>query len=270
MQFTNQKITIAGHIVEYDVMEQPIKYGPNNRKKYAPTGKPLSSPEDNELSSANRAKAAVRRLVNSNAHKWRKENGTSYLPIFVTLTFEDDIRDLDTAHNLFKVAMQRLNYFVGGGSKKHFLHYVAVTEFQDKTREGVIHYHVLFFNLPFIEKVYDEIKRIWQHGNINVKSVCNIKDLGKYMVKYMTKNLKDGRLKGRKKYFASKGLKRWTVLYEKDLVSLVVEILPEETKMNTVSFDNKHCGKITRTTYDTKNDPKALAWLFDLVLNKPQ
>jgi hypothetical protein len=86
----------------------------------------------------------------------------------------------------------------------------------------------------------------------------------------MTKNLKDGRLKGRKKYFASKGLKRWTVLYEKDLVSLVVELLPEETKMNTVSFDNKHCGKITRTTYDVKNDPKALAWLFDLVFNKPQ
>jgi len=269
MQFTNQKITIAGHIVEYDFMEQPIKYGPDNRKKHTSTGHPLSTPEENEISSANRAKSAVRRLVNSNAHKWLKANGTSYLPIFVTFTFEDDIRDLDIASSFFKVAMQRLNYFVGG-SKKHFLHYIAVTEFQDKTREGVIHYHVLFFNLPFIEKVYDEIKRIWRHGNINVKSVRNVKDLGRYMVKYMTENLKDGRLKGRKKYFASKGLKRWTVLYEKDLVSLIVELLPEETKMNTVSFDNKHCGKITRTTYDVRNDPKALAWLFDLVLNKPQ
>lgn len=265
MQFTNQKITIAGHIVEYDIMEQPIKYGPDNHKKHKSTGKTLSTPEENEISSANRAKSAVRRLVNSNAHKWLKENGTSYLPIFITLTFEDDIRDLDIASGFFKVAMQRLNYFVGG-SKKHFLHYIAVTEFQDKTREGVIHYHVLFFNLPFIEKVYDEIKRIWRHGNINVKSVRNVKDLGRYMVKYMTKNLKDGRLKGRKKYFASKGLKRWTVLYEKDLVSLIVEMLPEQCKIGTSSWDNPHCKKITRTTYNVQSNPEALAWLYALVL----
>lgn len=270
MQFASQKITIAGDIVEHDVLDQPVKYGPTNRKKYASTSKPVSSPEENEESSANRAKAAVRRLVNANAYKWLKPTGQPYLPIFVTFTFEEDIRDLDIANNIFTIAMKRLNYFVNKGLKTHCLHYVAITEFQDKTREGVIHYHVLFFNLPFIAQVYDEIKRIWQHGNINVKSVRNVRDLGKYMVKYMTKNLKDGRLKGRKKYFASKGLKRWRVIYEKDLVELMVEMIPESCKVNTVSFDNKHCKKITRTTYNVKDDSKALAWYYDLVLNKPE
>lgn len=265
MEFVNQKITIAGHIIEYDTMEQPIKIGTNYHRKRKPSSKPISTPEEREASSANRAKTAVRRLVNANAHKWLKPVGGSYLPIFVTLTFEEDMRDLVSANALFTTAMQRLNYFVGG-SKKHCLHYIAVTEFQDKTRAGVIHYHVLFFNLPFIERAYDEIRRIWRHGNTNVRSVRNVKDLGRYMVKYMTKNLKDGRLKGHKKYFASKGLKRWTVLYEKDLVSLIVEMLPDQCKIGTSTWDSPHCKKITRTTYNMQSNPEALAWLHTLVL----
>ena len=268
IKLTNQKLTISGHIIEYDFMDQPIKYGSNpSRKPPSPrTGKPTTPEKDRLETSINRAKANVRRLVNSNAHKWVNSDGQSYLPIFITLTFKNDIKDLKYASDCFKTAIQRLNYFVSGGSKKHILHYIAITEFQDKNRDGVIHYHVLFFNLPFIKQIYDEIKRIWRHGNVNVKSVRQVKNLGYYMVKYMSKNLTDGRLKGRKKYFSSKGLKKSQTLYDPDLIDLVVDLMPSKCNTGSFSWDNSYCGKITRTTFDVKDEPKALAWLYALVL----
>ena len=268
IKLTNQKLTISGHIVEHDIMTQPIKYGSNpNRKPPAPkTGKPITPEKDRLETSINRAKASVRRLVNANAHEWIKPDGKSYLPIFITLTFKDDVKNLKYASDCFKTAIQRLNYFVSGGSKKHILHYLAITEFQDKNRNGVIHYHVLFFNLPFIQQIYDEIKRIWRHGNVNVKSVKLVKNLGRYMVKYMAKNLTDGRLKGHKKYFSSKGLKKSQVLYDEDLINLVIDLIPTKCNTGSSSWNNPHCEKITRTTYDVKDDPKALAWLYALVL----
>lgn len=269
MHIANKKLTIAGDIVEYDVFEYPVKHGPTNRKRPKRLGKPPDTPssEESEASSANRAKAALRHLVNANAHKWIRPDSKPYLPIFITFTFKDDIRDLEIANKIFTTAMRRLNYFVGRGSKEHILHYVAVTEFQDENRDGVVHYHVLFFNLPFIDRVYDEINRVWRYGNVNVKSVRNVHDLGRYMVKYMSKNLKDGRLKGRKKYFSSKGLKRWHIIYDKDTIELMIEsMIPPECKVSENSWDNKYCKKIKRTTYNVKEHPEALAWLYALVL----
>jgi len=72
IKLTNQKLTISGHIIEYDFMDQPIKYGSNpSRKPPSPrTGKPTTPEKDRLETSINRAKANVRRLVNSNAHKW--------------------------------------------------------------------------------------------------------------------------------------------------------------------------------------------------------
>ncbi len=86
------------------------------------------------------------------------------------------------------------------------------------------------------------------------------------MVKYMSKNLKDGRLKGRKKYFASKGPKRWDIIYDETLVDLIINMLPNDAKVNTSSWDSPHCKQITRTTYNIHKDPQALAWLYNLVL----
>ncbi len=266
MQAIKQKIVLSGDIVEYETMELPVFVGTNYHKKPNRGGTPLSSPEDNELKSAHRAKASVRRLVNANTRKWLKENGQPYLPIFITFTFKEDIRNLDQANELFTQFIQRLNYFVGKGDKKHLLQYIAITEFQDENRNGVIHYHVLFFNLRFIERVYDEIKRVWKWGNTNIKSVRNIRDLGRYLVKYMVKSMQDGRLKGRKKYFASHGLQRPRTLYDKDLVELIVEMIPKDCGLNTASWPNKFCKQITRTTFDVAKHPEALAWLYALVL----
>jgi hypothetical protein len=57
--------------------------------------------------------------------------------------------------------MMRLNYHIG-----HALKYVSVVEFQ---KRGAVHYHAVFFNLPFI--VNDELAAIWSHGFIKINAI---------------------------------------------------------------------------------------------------
>jgi hypothetical protein len=266
MQATYQKLTVAGNIVEFDTFGKPIFYGTNYRIKHrGPSGQIVSTPEDNENKSAYRAKAMVRRLVNANAFQWFKPNRKPFLPIFITFTFKLDIRNVTEANTLYTDSMQRLNYFVRH-EKKHSLHYLTVIEFQDENRSGVVHYHTLFFNMRFIDQVYDEIKRVWKHGNTNIKSVRKVKNFSQYMVKYMIKNLKDGRLKGKKKYFTSRGLLKPKVVYDEQQIAIILKQLPETCKIHTASWPSKYCEKITRVIYDLESNPKALALLNSMVV----
>lgn len=265
MRPTHQKLTIAGTTIDFDTYEKPIFYGTNYHVKHGRSGLTLSTPEDNEIKSAYRAKARVRLLVNANASQWFKQNGNPYMPIFITFTFRLDIRNVDEANTLYTDSMQRLNYFVRH-EKKHSLLYLTVIEFQDKTRGGVVHYHTLFFNMRFIERVYDEIKRVWKHGNVNIKSVRKVKSLSRYMVKYMTKNLKDGRLKGKKKYFISRGLLKPQIVRDEQQVAFIVKQLPETCKVSTGSWPSKYNGKITRVVYDLQSNSQALALLNSMMV----
>jgi hypothetical protein len=175
-------------------------------------------------------------------------------------SFKLDIRDVDEANDLFTEFMQRLNYLMRK-NKKHYLRYLAVTEFQDETRGGVVHYHILFFNMRYIKQIYDEIRRVWKHGNVNIKSIRNIKDIARYMVKYMSKNMADGRLAGKKKYFTSRGLLKPKEIYDEKTVLEIVKQLPEACKLPPKSWQTEHNGTFTRTTFDLRNNPGALALL---------
>lgn len=265
MNYSHHKLTRSGPYVDFDSVEKPFFYGTNYHVKHTPTGRSISTPEENQLKSTNRAKKKVRHLVNSNAFQWFKSNGSPFLPIFITLTFELDIRNVDEANDLYTEFMQRLNYFLSK-RKNHYLQYLSVIEFQDKTRGGVVHYHTLFFNMRYVKQIYDEIRRVWTHGNVNIKSIRNIKDIARYMVKYMTKNMADGRLAGKKKYFTSRGLLKPKEIYDEKTVLEIVKQLPETCKLPTNSWSTEHNGIFTRTTYDLRNSPGALALLDSLGL----
>jgi len=92
------------------------------------------------LNSATRARKEVRYCVNANIDVLGKDSAK-----FLTLTFKEDIRDQRIANRLFSKFIQRVNYHLGKRTK-----YLAVVEFQDKKRKGVIHYHVIFFNVPYL------------------------------------------------------------------------------------------------------------------------
>ena len=86
------------------------------------------------------------------------------------------------------------------------------------------------------------------------------------MVKYMIKSLKDGRLKGKKKYFPSRGLLKPKVVYDQQQIAIILKQLPENCKIHTGSWPSKYCEKITRVIYDLQSNPKALALLNSMVV----
>jgi hypothetical protein len=192
------------------------------------------------LKSAYRARKEIRLTINANIDIQGKEKAK-----FLTLTFKDDLRDLRKANRIFKDFIKRLNYSQGAGFKAR---YVAVPQFQDKRRKGVIHYHVIFFNLPFIK--VSELRIIWGHGFIKINAIDDVDNVGAYMVGYMGKNFIDERFANEKRYFTSRGLQDpkeirgyteqeinfgndWYVHYE-------------------VSYDNEYTGKIHYKQYRRK------------------
>lgn len=101
------------------------------------------SEESIRIRSSKRAAKNLVRTVNANANQYGK-NLTSK---FLTLTFAEDVRDLEVANKEFTGFVRRLNYHFYK-KRVNKLKYTAVWELTEK---GRIHYHVIFYNLPFIK-----------------------------------------------------------------------------------------------------------------------
>lgn len=117
---------------------------------------------------------------------------------FLTLTFADNKTDVQECNILFKAFIRKLR------EVKHIpdLKYLAVIEFQ---KRGAVHYHVLL-NIPYIPQV--ELQELWGHGFVFIKAIEHVDNVGAYIVKYMSKDNKDKRLRGQKAYLFSRNLKK--------------------------------------------------------------
>lgn len=241
--------------------------------------------KEEELSNRKRVmtrnKNDIRDLVNSNAYAWSDEKHRTIRPKFLTLTFKDNVTDLDYANREFKKFIQRLNRHI----KKDWtsfdgVQYVAVVEFQ---KRGAVHYHLLLFNMPYIEwsllldkwglggayiegfkdkqgntvdMSYDSEKECFVANNTEVHNI------GAYITKtmeYMSKSLDDERLKGRKCYFTSRGLKKSLVINdtskcsekEKEIVKFADSLSPDNKVFSNTYF-NEHVGMVHYEEYNIK------------------
>jgi len=122
---------------------------------------------------------------------------------FVTLTFKRNITDIDYTNTEFNKFSKRLNYYIYS-QKRQQLKYIATWE---KQKRGATHYHVIFFDFPYIRK--SELERLWGHGfvRINQIDVDSKENRGRYLSKYFAKDLE---LKEHKKkaFFTSQNLKK--------------------------------------------------------------
>lgn len=199
-----------------------------------------ASQEEILKSSARRARRMIKRLVMANCFLWFKDNGKPYLPITLTLTFANNITDLKKANYEFTKFIRRLNYetnaIEGKDLKQSNLKYLAVFELQ---KRGAVHYHMIFFNLPYIKDIYKKMLDIWGQGRImvggkdrNFTKVKNQSQLLKiifYFIKYIQKSIFDNYNPRQKKYIASKGLLKPQENSFVEVVSLVESKLPSES-----------------------------------------
>ncbi len=243
--FSNKKVVKSGPLLEIYHFDRDINLGQSIRhiktdeEKALEGDKPKSSSEEKLKSSARRAKRMIKRLIMSNCFVWFKNNGDSYLPITLTLTFAENITDIKQANYEFTKFIRRLNYETNAIENKSLkqsnLKYLAVFELQ---KRGAIHYHMIFFNLPYIKGVYRRMYKIWGQGRIMIggkdkifKKVKDQKHLEKiisYFIKYIQKSVFDNNFHGKKKYITSKGLLKPQENSSAEVVNFIESILPAE------------------------------------------
>ncbi len=248
---THLKITIAGNIVNPLAVEIPICFGYKDHKNKIRVKQ--TDPEKIKLTRAKTLRGIrsyCKLLINTNNWFWGRTLGAAYNPAFVTITFRENMQDLDFANREHSKFMQSLKYFV----KTNFnvdLVYLGVPEFQ---KRGAVHYHILIFNLPFIPKVYDRFRALWPHGSLNFKSVKNIKHIANYVCKYMLKDAEDHRLTGRKCYFRSRKLYEPTVIRNQTEALKLLEQLPPEFKTFEKEYQDEYHKTIKFMSYEFPND----------------
>jgi len=141
-----------------------------------------------------RARQKVYQIAEAN----REKHG-NFKPIFFTLTTKDQTKDYRESNKKIKGFIRRLSNHVGIKIK-----YIIVPE---KHKSGAIHYHGIFFNLPFVEIRYFR-KNIWKHGYVDLQVPKKIKNTAAYLSKYLTKDYKDSIPLHVKTYFTAKGMFR--------------------------------------------------------------
>lgn len=242
------KRVISGEVIEdyiYERVQGGEKKG--NEKGRMPLYYVENESEsiDALIKSGNKAKREIRRIVNANVGRWGKERAK-----FFTITFEENIQDQGAANYKYKKCIQKLNYYVYG-EKCNKLKYLVVLQFQDR---GAIHWHVIFFNLPYIP--VDKLAKIWGEGFVKINAIDNVDNAGAYVASYVG-NEKGNPLKGNggrfvdvryynhKRYFRSKGL------YESEIIRSIRPLpVIEGEPVFQAEFENEHTGKVKYSQYN--------------------
>jgi hypothetical protein len=156
---------------------------------------------------------------------------------FLTLTFAENITDVKVANKEFKKGIKRLRYLYPD------LKYLAVIEFQER---GAVHYHMLA-KLPFIKN--SKLAEIWGNGFVKIRQISHVDDVGRYVTKYMNKDLSDIRLQGLKAYNCSKNLTRWRELKSWNVAEMkeiyqVQDDLENETPAYEKAYTSEYGGQV--------------------------
>jgi len=195
---SSKRLIVSGDMLELYQYEHPYSFN------LSPLRMSGGSIQENEKSKERRAdnlgfvRNQIRRLIESNYRAYGFE------PVFLTLTFKENITDVDIANSYFHDFIKRLDYRFG----KHF-RYLAIVEFQ---KRGAVHYHCIFFNMGTDIEQRERSERIiagiWGLGFVDIERVRHAKVVSAYVCKYLNKALHDVRLRGRKAYFTSRALFR--------------------------------------------------------------
>jgi hypothetical protein len=242
---------MAGAFIEvYDYKTKALNYGKSEDVQglFLNTKKELNEEEKEKIKrySQESSRDKASNLINANCHQyWKKEN-EPYVPVMLTLTYEDrSIKHLEQANPSLPLFIKRFNYEVLQGEKNAYLKYVTIPEWQ---KDGTVHYHTAVFNLPFVP--HKTLTDLWGHGHVWMTRTDRTKSVGRYMTKYMTKGFNDYRMQGHKKYMPSQGLFKPTTVYDEPRAIAIQKILPASREIRRWEYESEFNGLIARTSYN--------------------
>jgi len=232
-KFSDSKVIITPNNIYVSEFERQYAYGyqtnkiPRERKKR--TGHETES--DFHSNSVYRTRKKVKLLLDANSDTRYFQRLSSFRVLFLTLTFAENITDLQRANRLFKNFIKRLNYNLSLVPRPlnepyENLRYLTVPEFQ---KRGAVHYHTIFFKFPKVADTNKFINEIWTHGFTFNETLKDPSHLVNYVTKYFTKSQKDPRYKNQKKFFCSRGIKQPLVSNNQNHNSDIINLLENST-----------------------------------------
>lgn len=231
-----QRIIQSGNILEIIDFENPVPIGMNGNN---PNGRNGNTTEEEKIE--NRKKTLKRnissfwRLFNANKDKHKNKDK------FMTLTFRrlpPSIKECDYQLNKF---IKRLKYF-----SKTNIQYQGIRELQLEHDRNGNHYHIIFYNLPFIP--HSKLLELWCDGNpyqddknrsgVNIKAIDDgYNEMTNYLTSYLLQEvIENDFLKGHKIIIKSKGLKK---PIRSNLTTRLFEPKIDEIKKALSFIDNK-------------------------------
>ncbi len=215
-----EKIVISGNVIEYIRYVNPINVEPRKHEIYKNEEKSEGKREDNLL----RARANIRRCIWCNQTKYTK---------FVTLTYSETELSIDNVIYDFKQFIKKLR------RKGYKIPYLYITEHQKKrgikeNNEGCLHIHCVMFTDEFIDSKI--INSCWGKGNTDIHAIQNIKNLGAYVCKYLSKE--ELSLYHKHSYHISRGLKKSEILTTDGYIGDWGEMYSNIHKFTKVHYSN--------------------------------
>lgn len=188
---SNIKIIKCGNI--FELYEYQIPYIYNLGKVSTSTrDKEEDSPSTVRNDNIARTQRKIKRLINSNSFVY------GFKPVFITYTFAKNIKDIKEANRKLKNHHLNLARLVG-----RRIRCLTVPELQ---KRGAIHYHIVYFDLPYIPNIKKVFQKSWGHGFLKIKVLYHVKNIGAYISKYFSKQWASERVIGTKGFFSSSNL----------------------------------------------------------------
>lgn len=182
------RLVISGSKFELYSYEKPYLYNFPPLKRGEGGKKIVRARRADNLAVARRR---IQRLISANMEAWGE------MPKFVTYTFAENVTDISSAN------AEWLRYIRKARQAYGQLRYLTVVEFQLR---GAVHYHTIFFNMPYRRGLKHHIAKQWGQGFVKVKALGKVNDIALYVSKYLTEDTSDERLAGKKAFFCSRGL----------------------------------------------------------------
>ena len=265
LQSSKYRAILSGNELEIYAYEKPVFFNFSTDRKIV-TARDLSNPEENRARSVHRSRKTIQRLIDSNFGFYVDPFGRPAISKFLTLTYEKNIIRPEETNPDFTLFAKRLNYQLFK-SKLSVIKYLARIEFQ---KRGAVHYHLVLFNLPFIdrERYFTVFEEAWGKdcGFVKIRTVPD-RGVGRYITKnYMSKG-DDLRLRGNKSYFTSRGLLRPVIIRDESFIAPFREGIPYEAQRYANAYLDEHTGITEYKNYSLLRYPDLRNRILD---NCPQ
>ncbi|MDD4111120.1 MAG: hypothetical protein PHS54_06235 [Clostridia bacterium] len=226
-----KKAVFSGSFVELIVYKNGLVLGQKPVRHFSKKGSIKAVRLDNYI----RTKSRIKRLAWSNSGSFKT---------FITLTFADNIQDFNYANKCLDIFQKRFRRLFPS------VMYLGVPEFQ---KRGAIHYH--FLCSEYCPSA--DLSKLWGQGFVKIKRITNNRNLGNYIVKYMTKELfTEKRYFMRKKFFYSKNLRKPIIITNSDLIDKIFNSCYDKIKiikkLFSVDFWVDFVGKVQYNLFNVQ------------------